>query len=250
MADFLNLLIIDHTEQTYSILALNRDIMTDIPMMTTDGQVFATMELQLCSAHWYGGDKTMSCENTVTTVSDLLGGLPIDGYYALPMDSISEVNHLVGGVTVTIQDNDLAVLDPAFAEGATLTLTDEQAYNFVHVRMGVGTGENPDRMERQKQYLDALLEQAKAQMATEPDLALAIFDELADYATTDLSGKILSKLCNRAAQYENRGTFQFEGTNQLGDTLGDGIEHYEFYLDDGSILRVLTGLFALEPVEE
>ena len=44
----------------------------------------------------------------------------------MKMDAMPLLNHEVGGVTVTLED-DMTKLDPAMKKGATLTLTDRQA---------------------------------------------------------------------------------------------------------------------------
>ena len=126
MADALMLVVVDKEEKTYGILQLNRDTITEVPMLLQDGSANASAQMQLCTAHWYGKDKAASCDNTVETVSKMLGGLPIDGYYALKMDAMPLLNHEVGGVTVTLED-DMTKLDPAMKKGATLTLTDRLA---------------------------------------------------------------------------------------------------------------------------
>lgn len=85
MADSINLLVLDKTDKTYAIIQLNRDTITEIDLMTEDGESYASAELQLCTAHWYGGNKQQSCENTVAAVSRFLGKIKIDGYLAIPM---------------------------------------------------------------------------------------------------------------------------------------------------------------------
>ena len=47
----------------------------------------------------------LSCENTVDAVSNMLYGIRIEGYISLNMDSIKILNHLAGGVPVTIEDD-------------------------------------------------------------------------------------------------------------------------------------------------
>ena len=81
MADFFILVTVDHTDQSYSYIELNRDTMTEVVLLQTDGSDGASAVLQLCTAHWYGGNRKASCKNTVKAVSDLFGGLPIDDYY-------------------------------------------------------------------------------------------------------------------------------------------------------------------------
>lgn len=56
---------------------MNRDTITEVPMLLADGTANASAKMQLCTAHWYGKDKTASCENTVNTVSKMLGGVQL-----------------------------------------------------------------------------------------------------------------------------------------------------------------------------
>ena len=63
------------------------------------------------------------------------------------MDEIAQLNHVIGGATVTIED-DFSDVDSSLVQGETITLTDEQAYNFLSARMNVGDGENESRMRR------------------------------------------------------------------------------------------------------
>lgn len=72
MADALMLVVVDKEEKTYGILQLNRDTITEVPMLLQDGSANASAQMQLCTAHWYGKDKAASCGNTVETVSKCL----------------------------------------------------------------------------------------------------------------------------------------------------------------------------------
>lgn len=187
----------------------------------------------------------MSCENTVQAVSDMLGGLPIDGYYALAMDDITKINSFVDGVTITFED-DLTEINSKFQKGATVTLTDEEAYDFVRARMGVGKGDNLSRMSRQKQYLKAFMDKAGQKLSADAGIGLEMYDELAEYATTDITAKVVSKLASDGYQYNNAGIYEFEGTSEIGQALKDGEDHAEFYLDETSVRNIMTELYTLK----
>lgn len=144
-------------------MQLNRDTITEVPMLLQDGSANASAQMQLCTAHWYGKDKAASCGNTVETVSKMLGGLPIDGYYALKMDAMPLLNHEVGGVTVTLED-DMTKLDPAMKKGATLTLTDRQAELLMQSRYAMDDDRNTQRMRRQQIFLNAFMKKIKNRM--------------------------------------------------------------------------------------
>lgn len=248
MADFLLLMVIDEKAETYGMLQLNRDTMTRITMLQKDGSGYASAVMQLCTAHWYGGDKASSCENTVNAVSELLGGVPIDGYYALPMEQMQELNAAVGGVTLTF-DEDYTDIDPAMTAGNTLKLTDEQAYKFVRARVGVGDGENTSRMKRQNLFLNAFVTTAKEQNATDPQFIVKLYDSLKAYSTADINMKIVSKLAQKMNSYTSKGLLSPAGELKIGQSLGDGIDHTEFYMDLDSLEEILLTLYPLTETE-
>lgn len=249
MADFLLLAVIDDKEQTYGFLQINRDTMTDVTMLQKDGTGYASANMQVCTAHWYGKDKKAGCKNTIKAVSELLGGIEIDGYYALPMEKIPQLNSAVGGVTLTLSE-DFTSADPAMEKGATLTLTDEQAYAYLRGRMGIGDGENTSRMQRQKQYMDALLTKLLQQGKEEPEFTVRLYERLSDYATSNINMKYINGLIEQIGEYENAGVLMPDGKTGVGDALGDGIEHTEFYIDEVDLENKVRLLFPLEEVQQ
>lgn len=58
MADFLMLVVFDEENKTYGAIQLNRDTMTEVSLIDKQGEGEATAEIQLCTAHWYGGRQT------------------------------------------------------------------------------------------------------------------------------------------------------------------------------------------------
>ena len=118
-ADFLMLLVMDAEQNTAELLQLNRDTMTDVPWLDVLGNYGGTEYKQLCLTFNYGDGGTKSCRNTVSAVSALLFDAPIDHYIQIPMSAIGVLNDLVGGVTVTIEE-DLPGIDAALTEGATV----------------------------------------------------------------------------------------------------------------------------------
>ena len=234
MADFLLLFVMNKTQKTYGFLQLNRDSITDVTMLQKDGTGYASADMQVCTAHWFGKDEEASCKNTVKAVSKLLGGIKIDGYYSLQMESIPEINHLVGGINVTLEE-DFTKMDPSMKKGATVTLNDEQAYHYLHDRYGVGDESNLSRMSRQKQYMQAMLDKVKEKSNEDASFINKMYKELQQKATTDLKGRDISSLMNAQKGSSNIGLFTLEGKSKKGEALGDGLEHMEFYPSKQSI---------------
>lgn len=242
MADFLMLAIVNRKEKTYAFLQLNRDTMTEINLIGRDGKGMATAEMQLCTAHWYGGTPEESCENTVKAVSEMLGGIKINGYYAINMQDIGKLNHAIGGVTVTI-NSDFGDVDTTLKKGETVTLSDEQAYNFLRYRQGIDDGENTSRMKRHRQYMQAFMAKLKEKMQDNPSVGAEIYEQMSEVAVTDMSGGLLTDVLTDMQQATDRGIFELEGTTELGQHLDDGLEHMEFYLDKIAIVKTLKDLY-------
>ena len=242
MSDFLMLVIVDKTDNNYSFLPINRDTMSEVRLIQDDGTGVATAELQLCTAHWYGGNAEQSCANTVESISKLFGGLKINGYYAIPMDAIPKLNHSVGGVTVTLLE-DFQDIDRQMKKGETLALSDEQAYRYIHDRYGVGDEKNTSRMKRQQQYMEAFFTKAKEKAKSDKAYVGQLFREFEQTATTNLTAKKISGLTNRLIKGTQKGFFEIKGTSKIGKALGDGIDHAEFYPDKESIIDVMTKIY-------
>lgn len=248
MSDFLMLVIVDKTDNNYSFLPINRDTMSEVRLIQDDGTGAATAELQLCTAHWYGGNAGQSCANTVESISKLFGGLKIDGYYAIPMDEIPKLNHSVGGVTVTLLE-DFQDIDRQMKKGETLDLSDEQAYHYIHDRYGVGDEKNTSRMKRQQQYMEAFFTKAKEKAKSDKAYVSQVFRKFEQTATTNLTVKKISGLTNRLIKGTQKGFFEIQGTSKIGKALGDGIDHAEFYPDKESIVDVMTKIYGLKKRE-
>lgn len=248
MADFLLLIAFDKTQNSFGCLQLNRDTMTKIRLVDEEGEGEATAKIQLCTAHWYGGTERINCKNTVEAVSHLLGGLKIDGCYSLNMEEIPRLNSIVGGVTVTLEENFTSV-DASMKKGTTIKLNNQQAYHYVHDRYGVGDEENTSRMQRQHQYMKAFSNRALELAKQDNSFGAKVYKELQDVSYSTIPGKKITALFDEVASAKSQGILQLEGKTKLGQALGDGIDHTEFYPNKREILEKMTSLYHLEEMK-
>ena len=237
-SDVLELLVIDTKNNTYHKLPINRDTITDVKSLDDDGSYLATTKTQIALAHANGDGMELSCENTVDAVSNLLYGIRIDGYICLNMDSIKVLNHLAGGVPVTIED-DFSQSDTSLVKGQTVTLTDDQAMHYVHDRMNVGDGTNECRMRRQKAYIDALFPLYKAKLQENSGFINDFYNQLTDYMVTDMSVGEMGNVANMILNSEDKGELSIKGTNAVAKD--DGFN--EFTMDETSRGDVAMELF-------
>ena len=236
-ADFLRLIVIDPNQKTVSQLQIDRDTMTPITILGVLGDRSGVRTAQISLSHGFGDGKEQSCELTVEAVSNLLLNTSIDFYVAMNMDGISELNDLVGGVTVTLQD-DFSALDPTMTSGTTLTLRGQQAEFFVRNRYSIGVGTNASRMVRQEQYMAELLDLLDAKQEADANFIGTLYDAMMPYLTTNMSrGRLINEVW-AAKDYERLSLIQLEGIHAVGP---DGF--MQFTADEASLQQAVVTLF-------
>ncbi len=236
-ADVLLVLVVDKVHQTWQQLAINRNTMTEVHSYDEDGEDVGTSRVQISYAHMAGDGGTFSCENTVRAVSDLLMGQHIDGYVSMNMDCVSVLNNLAGGVTVTVVD-DFSQADPSLERGATLRLTDEQAYTFVRGRMSVGDGTNESRMRRQAAFLNGLRANMMELALEDEGYPLRAYNTMKPYITTDLTDQDFTNLAAALVQST------FAGEVSISGSIGmDDFEQATFEPDQDSLGEAVIELF-------
>lgn len=236
-ADFLRLVVIDSAARTVSQLQIDRDTMTPITILGILGDRSGVRTAQICLSHGFGDGGQESCLLTADAVSNLLFGAPVDFYVSMNLSGIAALNDLVGGVTVTLED-DFSALDPAMKPGVTLTLKGKQAEYYVRNRKDVGASTNEARMVRQQEYLDQLALQLTDALTADANYAGTIYDGLQDYLTTDMSRGRLINECWNARDYQRLPLIQPKGEHRVGE---DGF--MQFIVDEDALKQIVVDLF-------
>ena len=239
-ADFLQLLVLDGQARTVHRLAIDRDTMTEVEVTSLFGQTSSTSILQICLSHGYGQTDKENNENAVRAVSNLLDGLQIDGYISFNLKDIGRLNDLLGGVTVTLEDDTLAEKDPRMVKGATLKLTAEQAEHLVHDRMDVGDGTNTGRMRRQAGFLKGL-EPILRDKLKDNASAEALYLDMESLVTTNLSRGALINMAVRAAKWKAEAPRTLPGEHQISAVNEVGqVDIEEFHLEKDAVKKWLA----------
>lgn len=235
LADMNMLLIFDETKGVTNILHLNRDTMLEMPVLGLGGKVAGTYYGQLALSHTYGTGLRDSSENTRNTISKFLYGVEIDYYVSLHMDAIAILNDAVGGVTVEVKE-DFSDVDPTISMG-TVTLTGEQALNYIRTRKDVGDQLNSSRIERHKQYMDGFSEAFRAKQATGIEFILDVYERIQPYMVTDCSANAITGMMERFGNYRVNEVVTPEGENVLSE------KYFEFYVDEEKLDALILRLF-------
>lgn len=233
--DFNLLLVLDHSTNTCSPLLLNRDTMTEITRLGVFGDEAGTFTGQLALAHTYGSGGSDSCLNSKRAVQDLLGE-DVDHYMSFTMESVPAVNDAVGGVSVTVLE-DFGENYPQLKKGEEVLLTGENALIYVRGRQNVGDQTNTGRMERQEQYMSALIEKLRSCAKENPDFLTNLTLKLGDAFQTDYTVSQLQALSELLLDCQIEPFVTLTGETRKGE------EFMEFYVDEAALAQTVQDIF-------
>lgn len=240
-ADVIVLAALDTKNDTMTLISVSRDTMCDIAVLDENGNDLGSARAQLALSYSYGDGLETSCELCREAVSNLFGGLNIDGYAAFYMGGISDLNDALGGVTVQVLDDYDFTVHPGcevMTSGSTVTLTGEQARMYIRCRNDDTTG-NDNRMQRQKQYMLAMIAQARQSIAGNPTRVFSLYNALSSYVLTDLSTSSLAYLAAEGASMHFSGDMlRVTGQSVLSDQ-----HHMELMPDPQALYRLILDVF-------
>ena len=233
-SDCIMILTLDKEKKEGRIIQIPRDTMTEVDLYDTSGNYSTTVTEQIATQYAYSIGGKSSCFATKKTVSELLYDLPIDGYLAMEYSSIAIVNDAIGGVEITVPE-DYTMIDPAFEKGATLKLTGEQAHDYVRWRDTNASFSNNDRMERQVQYIPALINTIRDYVGEDGDYYKKLYSLVEKYMLTDLNEEEINAL----AEYE----LITSDIQYLPGEGKKGEKYEEFYVDEKKLQKMLIETF-------
>ena len=190
-SDSLNLLIVDRETKKAQILQISRDSMVDIDIYSASGEKMISEPGQIALQYAYGDGEEESCRLTAGKVSELLYGVNVDSYLSLTMEGMVKAADAIGGVTMTVPE-DYTWIDPAFSKGATLTMDGEMVEKYVRSRDTEVLDSNVQRMERQSQFMGALIE--KLQNVKETSNYLSLYQQMEPYMVTNMTADEMKSL--------------------------------------------------------
>ena len=227
-SDFLVILVFDHDRKTVTPFQFNRDTVCEVPWLDAEGKVGGYKSQHLAFAHTYGSGKEDSCENTVRTIRRLIYNAPVDHYMSFTMDAVPVINDLVGGVTVTLNE-DLPELGEEYVNGAKITLKGSAALRFIRYRDKHVAGSNWYRMKRHQLYFTGFLSSARSAVQKNQDLVVDAFKLIDPFICTDLSVNSISEFVDQLCTYEVLDPITPDGNIVIG------AEFAEFRLDEESL---------------
>lgn len=235
-ADAIFLVSMDRATEKIKVLFIPRDSMTRIEVFNPYGQSLGETTDHLNIQYAFGDGKEKSCELMKTAVSNLLHGLPIQGYYSMNISGISEIGKLVGDVEIVVPDDSLEEYDPYFKEGATVVINGDNVEEFLRYRDSGKSQSALVRQQRQKTYLKALIPKLQEKTQTDSSFVGNMLNDIQPYTVTNMGNDVFVKLLNAAGN----------STLETQTVPGEGVEgeyYDEYHVDDDALYKLVLSMF-------
>lgn len=187
VADAFILAVLDSSCDHITLLSIPRDTQTMISWCDETGKPTQEMFGHLALQYTYGGSTHEMCsQNTVTSVSKLLHNTGIGAWFTLDMDSIVQMVDAMGGIAITVPDDPYYCAYTGYTPGQWVLLDGPAALQFVQYRDTNVFGSCEMRVERQKVFVDALLDWILQGLKKYPLHVPHLYSAMQDYYYTDL----------------------------------------------------------------
>ena len=234
-ADNIDLISINTKEKTVKVLPVSRDTMTDVMNYSTRGYEAGKVKIQLGFAFSFGNGGYESSMNVCDAVSDLLIGIPVPYFITTNLDSIAYANNLIGGVTVTVPNNDLSHKYSNMKKGNEVKLTKSNVADFLRYR-GSEDGSNNGRMERQQAFIEAYIQKLETMSKDDFEDMWDRMDSDKSKIKTNLDEQMFISLIGGLKEYAYNPRYDnlhIEGKNKVEDG-------YDVFYPDKERLRELV----------
>ena len=238
-ADSIALAVLNQKTKKMTVIALNRDTMTEVRRYSMNGRNRGKYVTHLGFAYAYGEGGKVSCYNLKDAVSDLLGGIPINEYIITNQSSMPYINDVVDGVTVTVPNDDLVSLYPEMCEGAVITLDADNVSDFLQYRDTELEFSNEGRIERQQAYITAYVDQLKSLLRNDLESVWDKQEGMEKYIQTSITK---NKYLNLANLLEMMDFSEGDYYRPVGENV-EGEAHDEFYVDEEALRQKVIELF-------
>ena len=239
-ADSISLVVMDEFHRKMTIIAINRNTICKIHRYGRFGHDFGEFVDQLCLSFAYGDNGPMSCWNLRNSVSQIMYGIPINEYVITNRSSLPEIMRVLGNITVTVPNNDLA--DKGFIEGESAIINTDNVETFVRYRDTNVDFSNVGRMERQRAFINGAMETITELLDLRPNEVWRKI-EAAEYCVqTNITRSRyldLTKAISNAV-YTDDSYYVVDGKSVAGP-LWD-----EFYVDNEKLLDKIVEIFYIE----
>lgn len=238
-ADFLAVAAHDTSRNSIKILMIPRDSMMEMYELDRSGRV-TPLVTHIKFAHAGQGTSADKAGRTVDAVEALLCGTKIDHYMSGEIPLLAQINDLVGGVPVTVPNDELQKVDPAWTRGAQIVLHGQEAEKFIRYR-DIGIDGTPlVRMDQHSAFMAGFFNRLRE----DSSLIDRVSDFVEQHVTTDMSKGEYEKLMLDGLQSgfdPQRDVLTYPGKPTVGKE-GNGV-YDQYYVNYEEAIPVLLDLF-------
>jgi anionic cell wall polymer biosynthesis LytR-Cps2A-Psr (LCP) family protein len=214
--------------------------MTDVRLYSASGAEMELEKMQLCLAYAYGDGKETSCENTLASLSRIFYNIPFSAYVSLNWDSIAPLNDAINGVEVTALEN-VQTESSMIYKNQTVTLMGKDAWSYVKYRDTSRLDSNIDRLNRQKQYINAYISKLIPMAKKDFSVATGLISTANQYMYSNISTNqlvyIVSEILPTVYSAKDFDFVTIDGKIKQGETYA------EFYPDETSLYESILKVF-------
>lgn len=237
-ADVIFVATIDTKTKKSHIIPISRETMVDVNQYATNGKYTGVKQEQLCLAYAYGSTPEQCSENVMASVRRLLYGINISSYVTIEMEGLERLTDLVGGINVTCLE-DMWTKRLAASKGEKLLLNGTQATAYIQYR-GDDDEANARRMERQKQFLSALLNKTGNSVVNNFSNLTKYYNDLSPYFSTNVTFAQITYLAQNCLSLNFGDALNYKN---IEGKLVQGEKWIEFYHDEETTIQTIIDIF-------
>lgn len=226
-----------------NLIPVSRETMTEVRVRSVSGTDMKLEKMQLCLAYAYGDGKKSSCTNTLEALSRIFYNIPFTNYISLNWDGIGPLNDAIGGIKLKSLDN-VYTDRSTIKKGDNVTLMGNDAWSYVKYRDTSKLTSNVDRLNRQKQYINAYISKLVPMAKSDFSVATNLIDTANEYMysniTTNKLVYIVSEILPSVYSSEDFNFVSIDGKIKQGKIYA------EFYPDETSLYETILKVFYIK----
>ena len=237
-ADVIFVATIDTKTKKTNIIPISREAMVDVNQYATNGKYTGVKREQLCLAYAYGSTPEQCSENVMVSVRRLLYGINISSYVTIEMEGLEKLTDLVDGVELTSLE-DLSSKKLTVSKGQKIKLNGKDARVYITYR-DEDIEANARRMERQKQFLSALLNKTGNSVVNNFSNLTKYYNDLSPYFSTNVTFAQITYLAQNCLSLNFGDALNYK---TIEGNLVQGEKWVEFYANEESTIETLIDIF-------
>lgn len=237
-ADVMMVLAINFDKNRVDLISLPRDTYANIPGVKGIYKLNASLDCGGGMDAPNGKGFLKTCE----AASWMLGGIPVDYYYAVTMPAVKELVDIVGGVDYDLELS-YKMMGRRYSKGQQ-HLDGQGVLDYLRVRKNIAESGDVNRVNRQKRMMVALFEQMQQQnlIVKIPDIVSSFSGQLFTNCTPAQTAALASFAYR--LDKENIGMYSMSGTMK-------NIFNWNFCItDQGKRVEIIRNVFGVDVPEE